>query len=181
MSDETQVPYLAPGCFGSALMFRGEDMVCAACPFRAQCEPAHQVNLAAMRERLGIKVPVQRKRAPALPPAEAINEDPSRMSLPKKVRELLSRLDRENLDIVGKIQKGVNPFAGIERYRYMQIACHLIMNMQVPVTQKLIAVGLAKAMDWADGTADAHARMAVQALEHVGAVSNNDGTFSVRR
>ncbi len=103
------------------------------------------------------------------------------MTLPKKVRELLNKLDVEDLDIVGKLKNGVNPFAGIDRYRYMMVACHLVMRLKVPVTQKVLSAGLIKSMNWSEGTADAHARMAVQALCHVGAIENNDGILSVRR
>ncbi|MDE4297053.1 hypothetical protein PXK56_17850 [Phaeobacter gallaeciensis] len=177
---ETNIPFLAPGCFGSALHFQGEGMVCAACPFKGECEPVHNMALQAMRERLGIKMPPVRRAAP-LPTNEEATEDGTRLTLPKKVRELLGKLDRENLDITGKMKQGVNPFAGLGRYGYMMITCHLIMHLRVPVTQKIISAGLATKLGWANGTADAHARMAVQALEHVGAIDNNDGIFSVRK
>jgi hypothetical protein len=177
---ETTIPFLAPGCFGSALLFQEKGMVCTACPFKGECEPAHILSLTTMREKLGIKVPPKRHVSAPQTVDGPVEECDERMTLPKKVRELLSRLDREHLDIVGKIKEGVNPFANHDRYRFMQITCHLVMRLQIPVNQKVVSAGLVKSMGWAQGTADAHARMAIQALTHVGAIENNDGILSVK-
>lgn len=180
--NDTQIPFLAPGCYGSALLFQKTNMVCAACPFAAQCEPVHQMALQAMRDELGIGTPVPKKaRSSEVRVGDEVVTDETTMALPKKVRELLARLDRETLDIAGKMKNGVNPFSGIRRYRFMMVACHLILRLEIPVTHKVISVGLMKTMGWASGTADAHARMATQALEHVGAIEKSDGIFSVRR
>lgn len=179
---EIKVPYLAPGCFGSALHFQKKSMTCAACPFSGDCEPAHCISLQTMRDKLGIVAPTVRSSASLKPVKNEVDcDDPARLTLPKKVRELLGKLDREDLGIVEKMRSGINPFSGLDRYRYLLIACHLIMKMQTPVTQKTLSAGLIKSLHWANGTADAHARMAVQALCHVGAIENNDGILSVRR
>lgn len=176
MSNE--IPFLAPGCFGSALMYRTNDMVCPACPFNKQCEPAHKRSLAAMRKKFGISEipenddPVRKTE---------VADTPERMVLPKKVRELLRSLDGKNLNIVGKMQSGANPFEDLRKFRYMKIACHLIMKLDVPVTQELLSKGMELKLGWASTTANAHARMAISALEHVGAIENKDGVISVRR
>ena len=172
-----KVPYLAPGCYGSALMFNREDMVCPACPFVEQCEPAHLMALSSMREKFGIKDVAPKK----ISKKEKIVDDPERMTLPKKVRELLRSLDTESLDIVRKMKDGINPFSNLNKFRYMQVACHLILHLKTPVNHKLISAGMKAHLKWADGTSNAHARMAIQALEHVGAIENKDGIISVRR
>lgn len=178
--NENKVPYLAPGCFGSALSFRKTGMVCAACPFMSQCEPVHKESLATMRSHFGIAEPEGEKLS-SVETLANINEPSERLTLPKKVRELLVKIDRASLDIAEKMKSGANPFSGVESFRYLQIACHLIMKFEAPVTQKLISAGLRRAMSWSEGTADAHARMAVQALEHVGAINNCDGILSVKK
>lgn len=170
------VPFLAPGCFGSALNFNASGMVCAACPFKADCEPAHQASLTALRSKLGIKV--EEKKTTKSERVQ-VDEPEDRLALPKKVRQLLARIDRSDLNIVENIKAGFNPFKDVPSMRFMHIACHLVMNLDVPVNHKIISVGLMKSMGWSKGTADAHARMAAQALQHVGAIQNTDGVFSV--
>lgn len=175
---ENRIPYLAPGCFGSALLYEKKSMVCVACPFAEQCEPMHEMALANMREKFGIHhAPKQRRaRAPTVNPANACVT-----TLPTKVQDLLQRLDKQSLDIVGKMKRGENPFLGLKKYRYMMVACHMIMNVKAPVDQRLLTAGLVRSMGWAQQTAEAHARIATQALLHVGAIERNDGIFSVRK
>lgn len=171
-----EVPELAPGCFGSALNFNKGGMVCSACPFMEKCEPAHENSLNVMRERFGISAP--KKKVEKVQPVEKGSDE--RLSLPKKVKELLGRLDKENLNIVGNIQNGVNPFSGMKKYGFMLIACHIIMRSKNPVDQRLISTALVRSLNWSQGTADAHARMSIQALKHVGAITNENGIIQVR-
>lgn len=175
---DNAVPFLAPGCYGSALLFKSDDMVCGACPFREACEPVHELSLAAMREKLGVVAP---KRTRIVANKIAMNNIPERAGLPKKVRELLASLDKLSLDIRSKMTEGVNPFTDLGKMRFMEITCHLIMNLRIPVTQQIIRLGLKSKLEWADGTASAHARMAVQALEHLEVVEVSEyGTIKVR-
>lgn len=175
---DNKVPFLAPGCFGSALTFKSDDIVCGGCPFRDGCEPMHQKSLEAMRAKLGIVAP---KRTRTVVEKVATNDIPERMGLPKKVRELLASLDKVGVDFKQKMKEAINPFTGLGKMRYMEIACHLIMRLPAPVTQQTIRLGLKTKLDWADGTASAHARMAVQALEHLEVVEVADsGEIKVR-
>lgn len=174
------VPFLAPGCFGSALIFR-DDMVCNSCQFMQQCKPVHEQTLAALRQELGIKPPVERVKSVQDPEVVKAGERyPERLTLPVKVQKLLHKLDNTNFNIVGSMQMGQNPFVGDKSLGFMAIAAHLIMKLERPVSQRLIANAMMRRNDWTQGTADAHARMAIQALEHVGAIKNTEGVFTVK-
>lgn len=177
---DTSIPFLAPGCFGSALMFNGSDMVCRACTLSQQCEPKHLLALAMMRERHGIIAPLSRSKPQMRVEAIEKTEDPGVMTLPKKVRELLERIDRGSFNIVEKMKQGLNPFAGRPEMKFMLVACHMILNPKAMVTQGLLEAGMIKALGHSEGTASAHARMAIQALVHVGAVAIENGIIKVR-
>jgi hypothetical protein len=171
----TEVPFLAPGCFGSALMFQVNGMTCSACPFSEQCEPVHRASLGLMRRRFGIEVkeeaPVMRRKSQTTGEA---------FQIPKKVRDLLNRIDDQSLDITSSLRQGKNPFAGLTQYKFLSITCHLLLNLEVPITQPLLSRGFVRSMNWKQSTADAHARMAFQALQHVGAIDLNDGVAKIR-
>lgn len=180
----TTIPQFSPGCFGSAIAFKKDDVVCRGCKFAALCEPAHLEAQAALRERYGIKTSAEvfaerdRKRAEEKAIREA-SRDQSVLSLPKKTQELIDRLDRGNYDVKGKFSRGENPFGA--SMRFMEIVGHLLLNLKgVRLDRPLIATAFVRKLGWQQGTADAHARMAIQALEHVGAIINNDGVISLR-
>lgn len=170
------IPQFAPGCFGSALTYREGDMVCRRCPFAKACGDEHLVAMERLRERLGIVVKPRRKK-----PVEAKEEiaDPSRLALPNKVQKLLERLDKEAFDVVAKLRRGENPF--LTTLPFMAVACHLLIKLDGPLSQTLLAAAMVKKLGWKDVTASAHARMALQALEHVGAITLTDGMAVMRR
>ena len=171
----SQVPEFSPGCFGSALAFREDIPVCLSCNFREQCKPIHIDNLAKLREHYGIKVAVPRiKRAPVV-----VSTDESLLRLPKKVRELVERIDRSSIRITENLMKGLNPFE--TEFPFMRVACHLLLRLDRPINQKLLSAAFMKKMNWLEGTADSHARMAIYILVHVGAVDHIDGQISLRK
>ncbi|WLR90868.1 hypothetical protein [Shinella zoogloeoides] len=172
----TDVPNFSPGCFGSALAFQPENPICRACPFNAQCHPLHETNLAALRERFGIKTT---RRGPKLKPAIAPISDPAMMVLPVKVRRLLEKLDTSSLRITEKLAQGVNPFEG--KLPFMQIACHLLLRLGRPLPRPLLAQAFVQKLGWQQNTADAHARMAFQALAHVGAITDSEAGAVLKR
>ncbi len=178
----TDIPYLAPGCFGSALIFKGDDMVCTACVMRSQCEPVHMLALEQLRASLGITAPVAKPKV-KIAATQAERDDPTRMALPKKVRELLEAIDRARYNIKGNMLNGVNPFAGQPKMRFMLVACHLILSLSEkrPITQRDFVTGFISKLHHSPQTAEAHARMAVQVLMHVGAIDNVDGVLKLRR
>lgn len=173
-----EVPPFSPGCFGSAIAFRKEDMVCQACPFAEKCEVAHEITLKALRERYGIKPP-QPRTAQRAKKQEAHTADPAATVLPKKARELIERLDRSQIDICGSLRRGVNPFG--KGLNFMRIACHILLRASAPFDREFLSDAFVKALGWQKNTADAHARMAIMALTHVGAIENRDGLISLRK
>lgn len=175
----TNIPKFSPGCFGSAVTFRKDDMVCGTCKFAGLCEPAHLQAVAALRERYGIEAPAARTQKKQVKEAPAKTVDPALLVLPKKTRVLIERLDRGDFDIVGKLKRGENPFSN--SFQFLRVACHLLLRMKDPIDAKLLATAFVKALAWQQNTAEAHARMAIQALTHVGAVDNVDGRISLRR
>lgn len=181
----SEIPIFSPGCFGSAIAFKKDDVVCSNCPFVAQCEPVHRVSLQTLRDRFGVKTTREivseraQKREAVQAAKKAAPVDPTLLTVPKKVRELLERLDRGSYDVVGKLKRGENPFGAA--IPYMMVACHLLINFQTPVDQKFLSTAFVRKLGWQKNTADAHARMAIQALTHVGAVENNDGLIRIRK
>jgi hypothetical protein len=180
----TTIPQLSPGCFGSAVAFKKDDTVCRGCKFAQLCEPAHLNAQKALRDRYGIKTTqeVLTDRAKARAEEKALREasrDAAALVLPKKTQELIDRLDRGSYDVKGKLSRGENPFGA--SMRFMQMAAHILLRMPGDITRATIASAYVRKFEWQQGTADAHARMAIQALEHVGAIINNDGIVSVRR
>lgn len=170
------IPPFAPGCFGSALTYDDTNSVCVACKFASACQPMHQEALVALRASFNITV----KAKPTAP----VTVDPARpaapvLAVPKKVQELLDRLDRSELNVVANLQAGINPFE--HSVLYLRIACHLLLRLQKPLTQPLLAAAFASKLNWAQGTADAHARMTIQALAHIGAIDNRDGLITIRK
>jgi hypothetical protein len=182
----TEIPAFSPGCFGSAIAFKSDDAACTSCQFYARCQVVSEIARDALRERYGILTTQQaisdriRKREEAKAEKERqASADPTLLTVPKKVRELLERLDRGNYDIVGKLKRGVNPFGSA--MPWMAIACHLLIHHDQRVDREFISVALERKLGWKKGTADAHARMAIQALTHVGAVDTLDGTIVIRK
>ena len=177
----THVPPLSPGCFGSALTFKEEDSVCRGCKFAELCKPAHLDAKAQLQARFGItKMSAKSKAAKAEQKKEAArSEDPAVLALPVKVQEIINKLDRGNYQVVEKLRSGENPFGST--MPFMKIACHLLLRIERPLDRPLLAQAFMHKMNWGQGTADAHARMAIQALTHVGAVDNVDGRISLRR
>lgn len=169
------IPEFSPGCFGSALAFRKEDMVCKNCKFASACEPVHLSMQAQLREKFGImprKVKVQKVQA-----QEQV--DPAALQLPKKVQDLLSKLDAGNYDVVRKLQSGENPFGAA--IPYLSLACHLFLRIEQPLNRDMLTTAFMKKFNWQKSTSSEHARIAIYALMHVGAIHNNDGQLTLRK
>lgn len=177
----TDIPQFSPGCFGSAIAFKKNDVACGSCPFAALCEPAHLEAQKALRERHNVMTTVEANEAKkrAKVEKETVPVDPTALSLPKKTQELLARLDRGNYDVVGHLQRGENPFGAA--IPFMKLACHLLLRLNRPFSARGLSTAFETKFGWKHGTADAHARMAIQALTHIGAVDNADGMISIRK
>lgn len=169
------IPAFSPGCFGSALAFQPDHSICSGCIFNAECEPMSRSNLLALRAHLGVTGDLAKKDVAT----KTILDDTGELALPKKTQELVDKLDRSNLNIVEKMQRGENPFVGL--LPYMRIAAHLLINLPRPLSRDTLAIAFVSKLNWQEGTAQAHARMAMQALRHIGAVDELDGAISIRR
>lgn len=167
----TRIPPFAPGCFGSALAYQGDNSFCRACVFQAECEPLHQQTLAALRARFGIKVAALAKAA--------TDKNGGALAVPQKVQALIERFERCGIRITEKLAEGQNPFAS--NFAFMKIACHLLLKLGRPVDRKMLTAAFTSKLDWAPPTAESHARMAFQALIHIGAVDEIDGRIQIRR
>lgn len=168
------IPAYSPGCFGSALTFKATDLVCQRCPFAAQCQPAHEVSLRLLRQKFGI-APVPVKEVVAAP---APVTDPVLLAMPKKVQALLAKLDKGNYDVVGKLQRGENPFGAA--LPFMAVACHALLRLGRPMDKDFLSTAFMKQFGWQKQNADEHVRIAFSALIHVGAVVSNDGLISIK-
>lgn len=154
------IPNSAPGCFGSALAFAKDNAICLKCPFAPSCETLHQENLTLLREKLGIKSKDKRVR----------------QAVPVKVQELVDRL-QAFASIVPDLKQGKNPFP--KSMPFMHIVGHLLLRAGSFDRQLLSAAFTAK-LNWTQETADAHARMAFQALVHMGVAEERAGRISVK-
>lgn len=167
------IPFNAPGCFGSALAFDPSTSFCSSCVFKGECEPVHTTNLIALRNKLGIK---HKEEASRLVTKEPKSINPA---LPAKVQALLDKIDEGGFNIVESLRRGVNPFQ--EKFQFLRVACHLLLKVQFPISRETLKMAFITKFNWAEDTAAHHVRMTFQLLEHVGAVTNNDGKISLKR
>lgn len=163
------IPNNAPGCFGSALAFKSDNAICRRCPFAPSCEPLHAENLILLRAKLGIKVRNS---------THVKNKERGVDSLPKKTQELVNKIEALNVKIVSALESGVNPFP--PSLNFMRIVAHLLIKLGF-VDRNLLSMSFATKLNWAPVTAEAHARMAIQALIHIGVVDETEGKVQVRK
>lgn len=153
------------------------------CIFKAECEPLHIEARAALRAHLGVKLPVETKAPrPAKEKPDYRDQSEAALALPVKVQALLNRLDRGGFDVINKLRAGENPFA--EGLPFMKVAAHLLLGFakhNQGLDRDLLATAFVKKLGWQEDTAQSHARMAIQALTHIGAVENQQGRIFLRR
>lgn len=166
---------LAPGCFGSALTFQDNSPVCQQCPFAAACAPKSIASYERIAIKLGIK---DKKRAKPVskPEPEGQKLVPT---LPKKVLEIIGWLERKKVVITGPLRAGINPIS--ERPAFLRVACHLLIKSKSGVDHGMLKMAFKKMFDWNDHSADCYARMAIQVLSAVGAISLNGERYIIAR
>lgn len=164
----TSIPNFSPGCFGSALGYQDDSPICKNCPFKDECIPLHDENLATLRAKFGITPKQKAVKASTARPNPAAGV----MALPAKVQALVDKLDAANLRIGEKLLRGENPFEG--KVPFLQVACHLLLRLGRPVERSLLSQALTHKFGWQQNTADAHARMAFQALAHIGVIVESE-------
>ncbi|MFA9261821.1 MAG: hypothetical protein ACEQSB_00475 [Undibacterium sp.] len=170
-----EIPSFAPGCFGSALAYGEKIPVCRGCIFAASCQPLHEKNLAKLREHFGITIKQQTKIADK----RKIASEGGILSMSLKVQGLLARIDESKIKVTESLKAGVNPFVG--SFPFLQIACHLLLRLEEPISQNTLTTALMTKMKWQQDTAKAHTRMAFQALMFIGAVDHSNGSITLRK
>lgn len=169
------IPEFAPGCFGSALAYDDAAPICTVCKFSAECQPLHATNLKALRESLGIPDSGVRKRKVENAPAGEAG-----MTMPVKTKALINRIEGAKLRVTESFANGVNPFANMGS-NFLKIVGHLLLKSPRPLTRQDFAMAFQMKLNWSQGTADSHARMAIQALQYIGAIDEVDGAVKLRR
>lgn len=170
---------MRPGCFGFALSFREEAAECISCPFASDCSRIGAEQLARRRAALGIVVKEKPKAKPR--PAPAHVEHATGFftdGLPKKVEELLGRIERAGISVTAALARRENPFT--KDPAFLRVTCHLLLHMSAGVDRATLKSAFVKKLGWSEGTAAAHATQAFQALIALGAASENNGRLTLR-
>ena len=171
---------LRPGCFGFALAYRDDAAECLSCPFSGECAAVSAAQLARRRAELGIKPKEIVKQAPRpVAPVEAHATAVLTEGLPKKVEELLQRLDRDGIRVTEALARRENPFTSSPAF--LRVACHLLLNLSTGFDRKTLKLALTKKLGWSEGTAAAHATQAFQALSALGAATEENGRLILRK
>ena len=162
---------LAPGCFGSPIIYRATGAECSTCLFMQQCAPQSIQRRALLHKEYGIQ-----ERKPA---KQTVRFDEATMTLPKKVADLAGRIMRAGLDVAGDMRAGRNPFA--QRPAFLKIVCHILIALPLGASRKQLVYALQTKLGWKPETAAAHTLQAVQLLMALGAVRDIDGMITIRR
>lgn len=166
------IPKFAPGCFGSSIAFSTDD-ICRNCPFFEACQDVHCRVVQELREKYGVTVPKKKQRAKVDP-----NGDTT-LALPIKTQNVLNKLDTSADDICGLIKKNINPFQN-KGPKYLSLLCHLLIRTKQPINPDFLITAFMTKFNWKEDTAKVHARIATQALEHVGAIKRVDGVIFLK-
>lgn len=165
------IPPLAPGCFGSALAFDASAPVCSICKFSASCKVLHEENMEALRDRMGLQIKKVTKK-PGRPAAA------NGMTPAKKVLEWVDVIEKKGIKVTEAFREGRNPFDG-QGIVFMRIVGHMLLKGRV--NRGDLSMAFQKLLKWQDSTADAHARIGLQVLAHIGAIDLVDGAATLRR
>jgi hypothetical protein len=171
----------APGCYGSALTFKPDALECKGCMFAARCGPLSAERLDALRARLGITgVPAPRKARVTL--SDIATAGPTLTNvLPKKVAELMERLERAGIKVTESFARGENPFTEKGKPAFLLITAHLLLNLQRGLGREELVRAYQKKLNWSLGTATAHAAQACQLLVALGAATEANGQLHLKR
>lgn len=173
----TTIPAFAPGCFGSALAFQKDHSICRDCKFSAECEPLHNENIKRLREELGIE---RRSTMGSTAHPASRNVALAGSTLPKKVDEIVARIQAMGLDIAGKMRNGENPFSA-GNAKFLRVGALIFLRADFSVTTDLLSRLYVRKLECKANTAEAYARMALQIFDHFGAIEKSDGGYRIRR
>ena len=172
---------LAPGCFGSAMTFSKELAECQACPFAAKCEVQHLERRAALQIKFGVTPKVRVARTAFAmtggAPAHALVD-----GLPKKVGDLLARIERHGIHVTTTLAAGKNPFpAEPKGFSFLRTTVWLLSRMGPRgVDRQLLMECFMKKEEWSQNTAAAHVTQAIQVLQALGVAELNNGHLTLK-
>ena len=170
-----QPEWAQPGCYGQALTFNESLADCKSCPFAGDCKIASGEALARLREAHGIVVHRKRERSKPTPTAPSSGA----LTLPKKVEELLARIERAGVRVGEALRERRNPFG--KDFPFLRITAHLLLVVPFGVTRENLVTGFEQRLNWSRGTAAAHATQAFQALVALGVAEEIDGRLNLKR
>lgn len=164
-----------PGCFGQALTFNENLAECSSCPFAGECKIASAAALQRLRDHHGIVV--HRKGMRTKPASTATSS--AALTLPKKVEELLQRIERAGVRVSEALKEKRNPFG--RDFPFLRITAHLLLAVPFGVTREHLVTGFEQRLNWSKGTAAAHATQAFQALIALGVAEEIEGRLNLKR
>jgi hypothetical protein len=170
-------PGLAPGCFGSPLIFNGTHAVCSTCAFITECRPKAAVRLAVLHAHFGIAAPAPAVAAPLPPPRLEVGG----VLISKKAMKTVDRVEAVCSDFKSALLKGVNPIVDKTKRVWLRIACDVLLEGNDGMTKDDLILAYTTKLDWGRETAIAHANHALQVFTAIGATLEIDGRFSIRR
>lgn len=159
----TNKPKFAPGCFGQPYGY-ANDPVCRKCPYSAECAPAHDAAVNALRRVYGLA------------------EIPKRKSevMSAKAKMLFEQLGVSEDEVAAAMSEGRSPYPATNPMGTICNALLIAQRAGVSLDRKAICEILKKRRGLADNTAMLYARHAVQILTHCGVASErSDGSISI--
>jgi hypothetical protein len=165
---------LAPGCFGSPIIYKGDGPICSLCMFSATCAPRSQARRTALQAQFKIEVKSAQitiaSRTPEVAPTPAL--------YPVKVVDLLERIERAGVTVTDKLRQGVNPFTN--KPGFMRIACDMLLRATEGVKRTELCFALMTQLNWTSETAASHTSQAIHALTALGAITNENGRITLK-
>lgn len=167
----------APGCYGMGTLFKEGSNECSTCPFGSTCGPLAEAQLLRIRAELGISPP-KAKRVKSVIKAPSVNPAVFALNLPKKVRELMGRIEGAGIKVTEALARRENPFA--TKPQFLRVTCHLLLKLPGGFERDLLRTCFMTKLNWSKGTADAHVIQAVQVLKALGAAEEVNGSLRLR-
>jgi hypothetical protein len=171
----------APGCFGSGLAYQEDGTVCGRCDFAARCAPLALERRQQVRARLGIAVePVVRRVRTADEPMKASRPAgrprpvSEREGFPKKVCQLLDRIESRGVDLAVAIRAGQNP---LPSPAFLKMAIDMLLGGGFDRGQ--LRAAFMTTFDWSDGTAHSHVGQVFALLTGLKVAREDNGKLMV--
>jgi hypothetical protein len=172
-------PRFAPGCFGGALTYNPAGMECKSCAFAADCSVISVARTNRLRAELGLAVdkPKTVKKPAASAPVSSASPTMT-ASLPKKVQDLLGRIERSGVKVAETLAKGENPFPTIG---FLKLTAHVLLKRPEGVDRQMLRTCLEHKFGWGEASAAPHATQAFQVLIALGVATETNGRLVLKK